>query len=71
MRQVCITETSWIQEEGSDDEWNDDWSCVEWHEDCERMCCETVSSFAFESSERVNVCELGHKSYSRHIPSEL
>ena len=32
---------------------------------------ETVSSFAFESSERVNVCELGHKSYSRHIPSEL
>ena len=33
---------------------NDDWSCVEWHEDLERMCCTSVSSFSLESSERVN-----------------
>ena len=55
MGQVCITETSWIHEEWSADEWNDDWSCVGWHEDCERMCCTFVSSFSLESSERENM----------------
>ena len=38
MGQVCITETSWIHEEWSPDEWNDDGSCVGWHENSERMC---------------------------------
>ena len=33
MGQVCITETSWIHEEWSLDEWNDDLSCDGWHED--------------------------------------
>ena len=63
MGQVCTTDTSLIQREWSPDErnddwsldeWNDDWSCVEWHEDYERMCCTSVSSFSFESPERVN-----------------
>ena len=53
MRQVRITETSWIHEDRSLDEWNDDGVCVGWHEDCERMCCTTVSSFSLESSEKV------------------
>ena len=55
MGQVCITETSWIHEEWSPDEWNDDGSCVGWHEDCEQVCCRTVSSCSLESVERVNV----------------
>ena len=54
MGQVCITERSWIQEERSVDEWNGDWRCVGWHEDCERMCCTSVRSFSLESSKRVN-----------------
>ena len=54
MGQVCITETSWIHEEWSLDEWNDDGSVVGWHEDCERMGCTTVSSFSLESSEIAN-----------------
>ena len=54
MGQVCTTETSWIHEEWSPDEWNEDGSCVGWHEDCERRCCTTVSSFSLESSERMN-----------------
>ena len=63
MGQVCTTETSWIHEEWSDeewndnwslDEWNDDWSGVGWHEDCEQTYSTSVSSFSLESSERVN-----------------
>ena len=49
------TTGSWIHGEWSLDGWHDDGSCVGWHEDCERMCCTTVSSFSLESSERVNV----------------
>ena len=46
MRQVCVTETSRIHEKWSADEWNDDRSCVGWHEDFERMCCTSVRSFS-------------------------
>ena len=62
MGQVCITETSLIHEERTPDErnndlslddWNNDKSCVGWHEAYERICCTTVSSFPLESSERV------------------
>ena len=49
------TTGSWIHEEWSPDGWNDDGSCVGWHEDSERMCCTTVRSFSLENSERVNV----------------
>ena len=66
MGQVCITETSWIHEEWSADEWNDDWSCVGWHEDCER----TASLFSLESSETVDT-NLDIGGYSQHIPGEL
>ena len=54
MGQVCTTETSWIHDEWSPDEWNDgwrldewndDWSGVVWHEDCEQTYNTSVSSF--------------------------
>ena len=61
------TEKSWIHEEWSPDEWNNDWSLdkwndewigVGWHENYERLCNtsvdRTISSFSFESPERVN-----------------
>ena len=62
MEQVCLTDTSLIHKEWSPDErtdwsldeWNDERSCVEWHEDYEQMCCASVRSFPLESSERVN-----------------
>ena len=63
MGQVCTTETSWIHDEWSLDEWNDgwrldkwndDWSGVGWHEDCEQTYNTSASSFSFVSSERVN-----------------
>ena len=41
-------------DEWSPDERNDDWSCVGWYEDCERMCCTNVSSLSLGSSESVN-----------------
>ena len=63
MGQVCITETSWIHEEWSLDEWNDDLSCDGWHEDCDQMFCTSVSSLSFDSSERVNT--------KQHTPSEF
>ena len=60
MGQVYTTDTSWIHDEWSPDEWNDgwslddwndDWSCVGWHEDCEQTHDTSVSSFSLESSE--------------------
>ena len=37
------------------DQWNDDWICVGWHEDCEQTYDTSVSSFSHESSERVKM----------------
>ena len=54
----CTTDTSWIHDEWSPDEWNDgwslddwndDWSSVGWHEDCEPTCDTSVSSFSLGS----------------------
>ena len=53
MGQVSIYETSLIHEEWSPDECDDDETRVGWHEDCERRCYATASSFPLESSERV------------------
>ena len=33
------------------DEWNDDWSCAGWHEDCEQTHDTSESSFSLENSE--------------------
>ena len=55
MGQVKTTDTSWIHEEWSPDEWNDDWSRVGWHEDCEQTHDTSVSSFSLESSECVKM----------------
>ena len=63
MGQVCTTETSWIHDGWSPDEWNDgwslderndDWSGVRWHEDCEQTYNTSVGSFSLESSEWAN-----------------
>ena len=79
MVQAYTTDTSWIHDEWSPDEWNDgwsldewkhDWSCVGWHEDCEQTYDTSVSSFSLESSERAED-EPGHRSCSEHIPIEL
>ena len=54
MGQVHTTDTSWIHDEWSPDEWNerwrlDDWmSCVGWHEECEQTYDTLVSSLSFE-----------------------
>ena len=64
MGQDYTTDTSWIHDEWSPDEWNDgwslekwnyDWSCVGWHEDCEQTCDTSVSSCSLESSEWVKM----------------
>ena len=55
---VCATDTSWIHDERSHEEWNDgwslderndDWSSVGWHEDCEQTYDTSVSSFSLQS----------------------
>ena len=60
MVQVFTTDTSWIHEKWSPDEWddgwsldewNDDWNCVGWHEDCEQEHDTSASSFSLESTE--------------------
>ena len=64
MVQVDATNTSWIHEEWSPEEWdegwsfdgwNDDWNCVGWHEDCEQTHDTSVSSFSLESLERAKM----------------
>ena len=58
MGNVCASDMSWIHDEWSPDawndgrsldEWNNDWSSVGWHEDCEQTCDTPVSSFSLES----------------------
>ena len=51
---------------------------VVWHEDYERMCCTSVSSFSFESPERVNAnldtgvtLDTFLAEFDRHIPREF
>ena len=53
MGQFCIIETPLIHEGWSHDEQIDEGSCVGWHEDWERLCCISASSFPLESSKRV------------------
>ena len=79
MGQVYTTDTSWIHDECSPDEWNDgwsldewndDWRSVGWHEDCTQTCDTSVSSF-FTLKLRMGEDEPGHRSCSQHIPIEL
>ena len=60
MGHVCTTNTSWVHDEWSPDqwhdgwildEWNDDWSSVGWHEGWEQTYDTSASSFSLDSSE--------------------
>ena len=53
MGHVCTTDTSWIFDEWSFDEWNDDWSVVGWHDGWEQTYDTSASSFSLGSLDLV------------------